>query len=192
MNRFRSERFFSIVRDAQIHGLKVDCMVCGKKGIKLEDQAVLTCCGHVGMFSPLSSPLLSFAVSCSPLDFTLTFFHNIYFFSFLLFYFIFIYLFIFQGCMKCLYQKAENQKCPAPGCTAPARVGNVYPIAKLEADKDHENPGTYGTKLRRVVDIIKKTKTGEYVTVFVQVTTPSFLPLYPSPTPLLSCYFVIS
>jgi len=48
VNRLRSVRYFKVVREAQRQGLKVDCVSCGAKNVKLEDQAVLSCCGHVG------------------------------------------------------------------------------------------------------------------------------------------------
>eukprot|EP00026_Physarum_polycephalum_P000576 Phypoly_transcript_00577.p1 GENE.Phypoly_transcript_00577~~Phypoly_transcript_00577.p1 ORF type:complete len:1459 (+),score=393.26 Phypoly_transcript_00577:191-4378(+) len=121
VNRFRSVRFFRVVRDAQVVGLKVDCPVCKKKQLKLEQQAVLSCCGHV-------------------------------------------------ACKNCLYQLAEKQACPAQDCSAPARITNVMEITSLGTDKDYkDNVGSFGTKLRTVVEIIKKhTKKNEYVTVFVQ------------------------
>ncbi|KAK3237919.1 hypothetical protein CYMTET_52037, partial [Cymbomonas tetramitiformis] len=48
VGRVRSLRYFVTIRDLQRKASAAHCPACGKKDVKPKDQAVLSCCGHVG------------------------------------------------------------------------------------------------------------------------------------------------
>lgn len=74
------------------------------------------------------------------------------------------------ACMDCLQKFADQQRCvhDAEICAAPVRITNIVSVPTItQAGKD-EHLGPFGTKLQRVVEIIKKIPKGERCLVFVQ------------------------
>jgi len=72
------------------------------------------------------------------------------------------------GCSVCMFEFAEKNECPVEGCTVPIRASNAIRVVDLGADQAHEAGGKYGTKLKKVVSLIKSLPATDRVLVFVQ------------------------
>ena len=74
------------------------------------------------------------------------------------------------GELKAMRERAALQRCVVEGCQAPVRVTSVVERATLGTDAAHGEhaAGTYGSKLKELVRIIKAVPPTERVLVFVQ------------------------
>ena len=71
------------------------------------------------------------------------------------------------GCMDCLHDHADKEKCIDPTCQVPVRRNDV--ASAVDFGVDRESGGQYGAKLKAIVDKVRTVvRDGDRVIVFVQ------------------------
>ncbi|PYH43146.1 putative SNF2 family helicase [Aspergillus saccharolyticus JOP 1030-1] len=71
-------------------------------------------------------------------------------------------------CKDCLSLAVQKEECSVEGCRGSGKYYNVIPVSTLERDSADRNAEFGGSKLDKVIEIIRSTPQGERILLFIQ------------------------